>query len=299
VADRLARLDGVDAVAGIVGDDGTIGDHSLYVYSLLPVPGLREGIEPIMARGRPPSSASEVALGAKSLAAVHASLGDTVELSYKDHTRRLTVVGEVLVYDNWEPVPGVGAVVDRQLIDELDPAPFVADYAVRFQPGQEAAGVAALRSQFPRLVTEPTVPGAVRNLERVSSWPALLTLIVGLLALSGFVHALVVMVRRQRGQLAVLQALGFRRRQLTATVSWYATALVVPALVIGVPVGVVAGRWGWGVFASNLGVPPVPNVPLLALLALVVVAFALVNVVAFPVAWRAARHDLAQARRAE
>jgi len=69
--------------------------------------------------------------------------------------------------------------------------------------------------------------------------------------------------------------------------------------VIGVPLGVVAGRWGWGVFATNLGVPPVPNVPLLAVVAIVGIAFAVVNVVAFPVAWRAARRDLAQARRAE
>jgi ABC-type lipoprotein release transport system permease subunit len=107
------------------------------------------------------------------------------------------------------------------------------------------------------------------------------------------------MVRRQRGQLAVLQALGFRRRQLSATVSWYATALVVPALVIGVPLGIVAGRWGWGVFAANLGVPPIPVVPLVAVLAIVVVAFAAVNVAALPVAWRAARGDLGQARRAE
>jgi hypothetical protein len=299
VADRLASLDGIDAVAGVVGNDGSIGDHSLYVYALVPVAGVRQGIEPVVIRGRPPSSAGEVALGAKSLAAVHASLGDTVELSYLEHTRRLTVVGEVLVYDNWEPVPGVGAVVDHQLIDELDPAPFVSDYAVRFQPGHEAAGVAALRAAFPRLVTEPTVPGAVRNLQRVSSWPVLLTLIVGLLALSGFLHALVVLVRRQRGQLAVLQALGFRRRQLGATVSWYVTALAVPAVLIGAPLGVVAGRWGWGVFAANLGVPPVPVVPLLAVVTIVLVAFAVVNVVAFPVAWRAASGDLAQARRAE
>jgi hypothetical protein len=299
VADRLAHLDGIEAAAGVVGNDGTIGDHSLYVYALAPVPGVSGGIEPVMVRGRPPSAPGEVALGAKSLAAVHASLGDTVELSYLQRTRRLTVVGEVLVYDNWEPVPGVGAVVDHQLIDELDPAPFVSDYAVRFEPGREIAGVAALRAAFPRLVTEPTVPGAVRNLQRVSSWPRLLTLIVGVLALCAFLHGLIVTVRRQRGQLAVLQALGFRRRQLSATVSWYVTALLVPALVIGVPLGIVAGRWGWRVFAANLGVPSVPVVPVLAVVTIALAASVAVNVIAFPLAWRAARGDLAQARRAE
>jgi predicted lysophospholipase L1 biosynthesis ABC-type transport system permease subunit len=189
--------------------------------------------------------------------------------------------------------------VDHQLIDELDPAPFVSDYAVRFESGHEVAGVTALRAAFPQLVTEPTVPGAVRNLQRVSSWPRLLTLIVGVLALSAFLHALIVMVRRQRSQLAVLQALGFRRRQLSATVSWYVTALLVPALVIGVPLGIVAGRWGWRVFAANLGVPAGPVVPVVAVVTIVLAAFIAVNVVAFPLAWRAARGDLAQARRAE
>jgi hypothetical protein len=298
-AGRVASVDGIDAAAGIVGHDGTIGDHTLYVYALTPVDGLPAGIEPIVVRGRAPSSAGEVALGARSLVAAHASIGDTVELTYLERVRRLTVVGEVLVYDNWEPVPGVGAVVDDRFVDELDPAPFVSDYAVRFKPGHEEAGVAALRTLFPRLVTTPTVPGAVRNLERVSSWPALLTLTVGVLALSAFVHALFVMVRRQRGQLAVLQALGFRRRQLRATVSWYVTVLLVPAVVIGVLLGVVAGRWGWSVFAANLGVSSVPIVPIVAVITIVVTALAGVNVVAFPLAWRAARSNLAEARRAE
>jgi hypothetical protein len=299
VVDRLAALDGIESAAGIVGHDGAIGDHTLYVYALVPVPGLPEGIEPAVVRGRAPTSSAEVALGAKSLAAAHASLGDTVELTYLERTRRLTVVGEVLVYDNWEPVPGVGAVVDHRLIDELDPTPSFSDYAVRFEPGNRDAGVATLRTAFPGLVTEPTVPGAVRNLQRVSSWPALLSLIVVLLALTAFIHALVVTVRRQRGQLAVLQALGFRRCQISATVSWYVTALLVPALVIGAPLGVVAGRWGWSVFAANLGVPPIPIVPLAAVVTIVAAAFAAVNLIAFPLTWRSARSDLAQALRAE
>jgi hypothetical protein len=82
-------------------------------------------------------------------------------------------------------------------------------------------------------------------------------------------------------------------------VPWYVTALVVPVLVIGVPLGIVAGRWGWRVFTANLGVPAVPLVPVLAVVTIVLATFAAANVVAFPLAWRAARGDLARARRAE
>ena len=61
--------------------------------------------------------------------------------------------------------------------------------------------------------------------------------------------------------LAVLRTLGFVRRQVSATVAWQATTLGSIALVIGVPVGVIAGRWGWNVFADHLGVVPDAVVP--------------------------------------
>jgi hypothetical protein len=154
------------------------------VHALAPVAGLPGGIEPIVVRGRPPSSSDEVALGAKSLAATHAALGDSVEL---------TSVSAPAAFPGWSP---------------SRPCP------CRTQPATS------------------------------SFWPALLTLVVGVFALSAFLHAPAVMVRRQRRQRAVLRALGFRRGQLSATVSWYVAALLVPALVVGVPLGVVAGRWG-------------------------------------------------------
>jgi predicted lysophospholipase L1 biosynthesis ABC-type transport system permease subunit len=220
-------------------------------------------------------------------------------MRYLEESRPLRVVGEVLVYDNWEQVPGVGAFIDFDLVEEVEPSAPISDYVVRFEPEAAAAGIAALRAEFPRLVTGPVVPGGVRNLERVSSWPALLSVMIGVLALATFVHALIVMVRRQWAQLAVLRALGFRRRQLGATVSWYASALLVPALIAGVPLGVAAGRWGWTVLAGNLGVPASPVVPLAALAIVVLGAVVVANVAAGPMTWRAGRIDAASALRAE
>jgi hypothetical protein len=52
------------------------------------------------------------------------------------------------------------------------------------------------------------------------------------------------------------------------------------ALLVGLPTGVAAGRWGWRLFAGQFGVLPDPVVPLLAVLIAVPVAVVLVNVVA-------------------
>ena len=52
----------------------------------------------------------------------------------------------------------------------------------------------------------------------------------------------------------MLKALGFTRCQVRAVVAWNATALAAAALLVGVPPGVVAGRWTWAVFADAAGV---------------------------------------------
>ena len=57
-------------------------------------------------------------------------------------------------------------------------------------------------------------------------------------------------VRARRRDLAVLKTLGCSRRQVGATVAWQATTIVGLALVIGIPVGIIAGRWTWRGFAE-------------------------------------------------
>ena len=76
-------------------------------------------------------------------------------------------------------------------------------------------------------------------------------------------HALVLSTRRQRGQLAVLKTLGIQPRPGGVAIVWHASACwrVVAALV-GLPLGVIAGRWGWRVVADQLGVASGPVVPL-------------------------------------
>jgi len=50
-------------------------------------------------------------------------------------------------------------------------------------------------------------------------------------------------------------------------VSWQAAALTVAALISGIPLGILAGRWSWALFAGSVGVDPNTQVPVLLVVA--------------------------------
>ena len=95
-------------------------------------------------------------------------------------------------------------------------------------------------------------------------------------------------VRRRRHDLALLKTLGFTRRQLSATVRWQASVTVAAGLLVGVPLGIIAGRWLWEVFARQLDVVPEPSTPYLLVLAISVLAL-LVGILAAAIPARVAR----------
>jgi ABC-type lipoprotein release transport system permease subunit len=120
----------------------------------------------------------------------------------------------------------------------------------------------------------------VANFGRVENLPVLMAALVATGAAAMLVHVLVTSVRRRRRDLAVLKALGFTRRQVSAAVAWQATALVAFALAIGLPVGVATGRWIWTLFATRIYTLPEPVVPLRAVLVLIPATVLVANLVA-------------------
>ncbi len=76
---------------------------------------------------------------------------------------------------------------------------------------------------------------------------------------------------------------------MLGTVIWQATVAVLVPIVVGVLLGIAAGRWGWSAFARDIGVIDLPVVPVLAVGAVVLAAVTLVNVVALAPAAVAAR----------
>ena len=70
---------------------------------------------------------------------------------------------------------------------------------------------------------------------------------------------------------------------------WETTTLVSLALLIGLPLGALLGRFAWSVFADDLGAVAEPQVAWIPLLLTIPVAFVLANLVAAVPAWLPAR----------
>ena len=123
-------------------------------------------------------------------------------------------------------------------------------------------------------------PAQIVNYRSIGSTPVILA--VGLAA--GAVIALGLTrgasVRRRRRDLALLKALGFTPRQLRAAVAWQATVAAVIGIIVGLPVGIVAGRVLWTQFARNLNAVPDPTVPVLSMILVALGALAFANLVA-------------------
>jgi ABC-type lipoprotein release transport system permease subunit len=305
------------------------GDYADLTIKGKPVPaigvtgGRGSKLWPRVIEGRAPRAPDELILGTKTLDAVHAKVGDTVAVTPQGETQSapMRIVGRATF-----PFFGRGAFGTLGLGEGAaieDPAPpggncdpeqpskcgfnFV---LVRLRPGPgRTATVAGLRRELPDAricpldqecnVSTLQRPVDILNYSRIQSTPLALAALLGLLALATVGHLLVTSIRRRRRDLAVLKTLGFVRRQVSAAVAWQATVLVGLALLIGLPIGVAAGRWVWQVFAGQLGVPTNPAVPLLTVLLAVPMAIAVANVLAAGPGWVAGRLKPAPVLRTE
>jgi predicted lysophospholipase L1 biosynthesis ABC-type transport system permease subunit len=118
-------------------------------------------------------------------------------------------------------------------------------------------------------------PNDIRNYSRVRDTPLILGGVLALLAVGTLAHVLVTAVRRRRRDLAILKTLGLVRRQVLGVVEWQALSLAGVALLIGVPLGLLAGRWAWSLFASSVGLAPAVSIPI-ALVVLIIPVTAVV-----------------------
>ena len=314
-----AVLDGNPSVTGYAG--GRYGEVTVD-GQVVPAAGidlLQGDPYPTLLEGRPVEHADEIVLGSTSLRRLGRTVGDSVSVNVAGEISPMRVVGRAvfprLGRGSFPPTGlGEGAAVAADVLPLFDaPADEMAYsfFLVRFAQEASEQARATVSEHFAAticgdaspdcflIVDDDLRPADISNYERVQSTPMGLAALLVALAMAALGHTLMTWVRQRRRDLGLLRALGFVRRQVTASVIWQATTLAVLALVIGLPLGVVAGRWLWLVFTGQLGIAPDVAVPALPLLAAVPLTLVVANLVAAFPGRSAARLRSATALRGE
>jgi ABC-type lipoprotein release transport system permease subunit len=247
------------------------------------------GVEPPILEGKAPSRAGEIALGSKTLDQLHKHIGDTVNVGvFGGRAKPMNVVGVAVT----PPVGdvgqfGKGGLIDYRSAHYLVPgAPSADTLLVRTTPGTDPESVGQeLAKRIPKddniEISLPSQPSDLVNFGGVQNFPLYLAMLVALMAAATLAHVLVTSIRRRRRDLAILKTVGFQRGQLTSTVAWQASTLALLALAIGIPLGVVVGRWIWTAFSDQLGILPSPAVPIVTVLLTVPATLLLANLIAY------------------
>jgi hypothetical protein len=169
---------------------------------------------------------------------------------------------------------------------------------LRFKPGTNLGAAATrlsamlIRSGCPIgscTVSTDQRPSDIKNYIGVRDTPLVLGAVLGLLAVGTLAHVLLTGVRRRRRDLAVLKTLGLLGSQLIRVVCWQASALTAMALLVGLPAGVLVGRWAWALFAGSAGVAGQADVPVTLILLAIPATLLLANPIAAGPGWAAAR----------
>ena len=262
----------------------------------VPALGLAEvspGVVPTISQGRAPSAADEVALGATTMKRLHTHIGGTVEVAQEEHGApgSVRVVGRT-VLPGLAPYPGsdkaglgVGALLTEQGWTRFSNEYEKSELVFRYRPGKSVADlVADIRRTDPAALPLPVEP-----VQRPSGVVSLIGLRATPTVLAGLIAALLVAAvseRAGRGRPAPAPRprhpaapMGYTSAQVIRTVLWQATTVAAFGLLVGVPVGLVLGRWSWNVLAGEAGMVAVPIVPAATLAVLVVAVVGLANLI--------------------
>jgi ABC-type lipoprotein release transport system permease subunit len=296
---------GVDdaRTAVATGPDG-VASVSLWEYA----PGTKP-LPVVITSGRMATMPSEVVLAPRTLAALHKSVGDRVQLTGSTSgSTTFTITGAGLVPEGPHNGYADGGWITTQGFDSIFTGYKYRIELIAVREGMNPEAVSAslttavhkavppaegLTFDKPEPLTELTV------LRQVRSMPIALGCFLALLAVGAVGHALATAVRRRSVDIAVLRALGMTRWQSRGIVVTQASTLAVVGLVFGVPLGLALGRMLWRVVADYTPVQYAPPMALLALMLIGPAALLLANLLAAWPGHQAARLRIGHALRTE
>ena len=288
-------------------DQGTATIDGKSVPTLLAIDPLKGEVYPPLLQGHQPEADNQIVLGTQTLDRLHKRVGQSVAVPTPEGRLTLDIVGRMIVPsigDLFSNALGDGgwvygpAVLKQQAQQRAQPAggsnatpPTVFNmFAVRYARGvSPTAAYISLRRQFGSVVLRQLPSEDVLNIQNVDRLPLVLAGLVTLLGLATIGNSLFTSVRRRRRDLAILKAIGFGPRQVAAVVGWQATTFAAVSLIVGIPIGIIAGGWAWTVVASSIGSSSPPQIPALVIALMVPATIVFCNLIAAAPGWAAAR----------
>jgi hypothetical protein len=284
------------------------------------------GIAPVRGRGyfsmlagHYPETSGEIVLGAQTLRAIHGRIGQAVRVAIDStattapvtvRTMRIVGVGVFPEFSRGTFAAtdlGNGAALTARVLSEPDQQTRCSAttvcynfFLLRYRAGTSLSATAARLTAAVSaagcppgpdscLVTDDQRPSDIQDYAGVRDVPLVLGGVLALLAVGTLAHVLLTGVRRRRRDLAVLKTLGMDRSQIVRVVAWQASALAAAALLVGIPAGLLVGRWAFALFAGSLGVAPDATISLLIVLATIPSVLVLANLIAAAPGGAAAR----------
>jgi ABC-type lipoprotein release transport system permease subunit len=298
---RVGSYSAIAILAGAGQGDASIGGVQLGTF--LALDPLKGSVHPPLLEGRPPRGLREVVLGDHTLQKLHRKVGDTVRTNTPAGPLTVHIVGRMIapsVGDLFTNSLGDGGWVSGALARQISasqpqaggglPPTVFSLFAVRYAPHvSRRVAFASLQRDFGSTVLRPLPAQDVVNLHSVDRLPYLLAGLIALLATATLANTLISAVRRRRRDLAILKTVGFKRRQVAAVVTWQATTVALVALVIGIPLGLAGGRWGWNLISSGIGSVSPPMIPAGLTVVVAAATLAVANLTAAAPGWAAAR----------
>jgi hypothetical protein len=276
----MRDLPAIDAIAAGTVTDVEIDGQRISAFALDDVQG---EVAMDLVEGRRPRAHDEIVLGITTSDEIDAKVGDRVMVSIGgDHVSTKVVGRGVFSRIGSNGQLGRGAQITftalRRALPDAPQNVVLADFAPDADPDAVYAHLQNAVSVLP--VLEPAPPAELTSFGRVDNLPAILAVILIAVATAILGHTMITTVQRRRRDYAVLEALGFVRRQVGAAVAVQASTFAAVSVVIGIPLGLLAGRWVWDAIAQELGVPSEPTTHAVRVLLVLPGVLLLTNLVA-------------------
>ena len=275
----------------------------LYTYSA----GVK-AVPVVLTSGRMPATSGEVLLAPRTLAAQRAHVGSRVRLTGDKGVATYTVTGSGFVPNGprngyaeggWITPAGYDTIFTgfkfRLILVTLRPGADI-DASLATLAGAVNASIPDAQ-EFAFRIPDPLIE--VAEIRQIRVLPIVLGAFLALLAAGAVGHVLVMAVRRRSYEVAVLRALGMTPRQARRVVVTQASVLALIGILLGVPLGLAAGRVVWRVLADYTPLHYEAPMAVGTMLIVGPAALLLANILAAIPGRRAARLEISRILRTE